>query len=90
MKALALLAISLMIVSCKEEVDKSTLKQKIWTIKVSYLNNTSDTMEVVGYGKPYIRVSDGVSFLVTDDDYRRPLASYVKTIKIIKEDEVSR
>lgn len=83
-KLLLLFIISLIFVSCKPE-HKVEEKIKTWTILVHYINDTTDTLVVQGYNRPKIMIHDGVSIIDNGEFNIEPVASYVKSFKILEE-----
>lgn len=80
-KFILLLVITALYMSCQEEKKV----YKTYTIAVTYIDNTVDTLEVTSDNEPFLRVDKGVSSL--NVKYWKPIACYVKKFKIIKTDE---
>jgi hypothetical protein len=83
-KILLILTLALVSVSCKKETPEGSGKE--WVLEVKYVNDTVDTLTIRSVSEPEIMVTNGVSVLTLGDSYR-PAASYVKSIKILSNED---
>ena len=82
MKNLVLvLVLAVAMVSCKPKDERP---EKDWIVEVHYLDETTDTVKIRSQYEPEINIRNGVSILHAG--WGSPMASYVKSIKILSDE----
>lgn len=83
MKKILLVLTIILMVSCKPTplVEKPQ-NYTNWEIEVKYLDKTVDTIVIRSIDEPFLYVSQNVSTVRNGDSWA-PVASYVKTFKIL-------